>query len=68
MDGALANTTNCVCMHMYVMVIKSTHSSDLSALDNDTLVHVWKDKSTLDAVLTAGYKALLSNQNMWYLE
>mmetsp|Transcript_14346 Transcript_14346/g.21493 ORF Transcript_14346/g.21493 Transcript_14346/m.21493 type:complete len:534 (+) Transcript_14346:82-1683(+) len=39
-----------------------------SALDNDTLVHVWKDKSTLDDVLTAGYKALLSNQALWYLD
>jgi hexosaminidase len=39
-----------------------------STLDNNTLVHVWKDKSTLNSVLLAGYKALLSNQNMWYLD
>ena len=37
-------------------------------LDNNTLVHVWKDKSTLNNVLQAGYKALLSNQNNWYLD
>lgn len=39
-----------------------------NTLHNDTLVHVWKDKSTLNHVLLAGYKALLSNQNMWYLD
>ncbi len=37
-------------------------------LDNNTVVHVWKEKSTLDGVLKAGYRALLSNQDDWYLE
>lgn len=39
-----------------------------SSLNNDTVIHVWKEKSTLDGVLSAGYKALLSNQGLWYLE
>lgn len=37
-------------------------------LDKNTIVHVWKEKSTLDGVLKAGYRALLSNQDDWYLE
>jgi hypothetical protein len=39
-----------------------------SALDHNTVVHVWKAKSTLDGVLAAGYHALLSNEDQWYLE
>ena len=39
-----------------------------SKLDNNTVVHVWKEKTTLDGVLQAGYRALLSNQDSWYLE
>lgn len=39
-----------------------------AALSYDTIVHVWKEKSTLDGVLQAGYRALLSNQDDWYLE
>lgn len=39
-----------------------------NTLDNNTLVHVWKDKSTLNSVILAGYKALLSNQDNWYLD
>ena len=39
-----------------------------SSLDQNTVVHVWKEKSTMDGVLTAGYNALLSNQDDWYLE
>ena len=39
-----------------------------SNLDNNTVVHVWKEKTTLDGVLTAGYRALLSNQDDWYLD
>lgn len=39
-----------------------------SNLSNDTVVHVWKDKSTLDDVVRAGYRALLSNQASWYLD
>ena len=37
-------------------------------LNKDVIVHVWKDKDTLDGVLQAGYKALLSNQKDWYLD
>jgi hypothetical protein len=32
------------------------------------VVHVWKEKTTMDAVLTAGYNALLSDEDLWYLE
>ena len=39
-----------------------------SNLDNNTVVHVWKEKSTLDAVVLAGYRALLSDDDLWYLE
>lgn len=40
-------------------------------LDNRTIVHVWKDKSTLNAVVAAGYNALINNSpgsNSWYLD
>jgi len=37
-------------------------------LDNNTIVHVWKDKSTMDGVLQAGYRALLSDEDLWYLD
>jgi len=37
-------------------------------LDQNTVVHVWKEKSTMDGVLSAGYNALLSNQDSWYLD
>lgn len=37
-------------------------------LDKNTVVHVWKEKTTLDLVLQAGYQAFLSNQGDWYLE
>jgi hexosaminidase len=39
-----------------------------SALNKDTVVHVWKDKSTLNNVLQAGYKAIISDQADWYLD
>lgn len=39
-----------------------------SNLDENTVVHVWKEKSTMDAVLAAGYHALLSDEDLWYLE
>jgi len=39
-----------------------------SALDTNTIVHVWKEKSTLDSVVSAGYRALLSDQDLWYLD
>ncbi len=39
-----------------------------NTLSNDTVVHVWKDKSTLDGVVNAGYRALLSDNDIWYLD
>ena len=39
-----------------------------SKLDNNTVVHVWKEKSTLDSVVSAGYRALLSDNDVWYLD
>jgi len=39
-----------------------------SALDNNTIVHVWKDKTTLNTVVLAGYRALLSDEDLWYLD
>jgi hexosaminidase len=39
-----------------------------SNLSNDTVVHVWKDKSTLAKVVEAGYRALLSDNDAWYLD
>lgn len=39
-----------------------------SKLDSNTVVHVWKEKETLNEVVRSGYQALLSNQGMWYLE
>ena len=40
-------------------------------LDNRTIVHVWKAKSTLTAVVAAGYNALINNSpgdDSWYLD
>lgn len=39
-----------------------------NTLNTDTIVHIWKEKATLDAVLQAGYRALYSSQDYWYLE
>jgi len=39
-----------------------------SNLDNNTVIHIWKEKTTLDEVVVAGYRALLSNQDVWYLD
>eukprot|EP00041_Stephanoeca_diplocostata_P028623 m.823749 g.823749 ORF g.823749 m.823749 type:complete len:619 (-) comp23404_c0_seq1:2097-3953(-) len=42
-----------------------------SNLTKETIVHVWKDKSTLNAVVAAGYNALINNSpgdNSWYLD
>ena len=42
-----------------------------SALDKKTIVHVWKDKSTLTQVVAAGYNALINNSpgdDSWYLD
>ena len=45
----------------------SAHLEDMAHLE-DTVVHVWKDKSTLNNVLQAGYKAIISDQADWYLD
>lgn len=40
-------------------------------LDHRTIVHVWKDKSTLANVVAAGYNALINNSpgsDSWYLD
>ena len=42
-----------------------------SKLDKSTIVHVWKAKSTLTAVVAAGYNALINNSpgdDSWYLD
>merc|ERR1712216_531711 len=42
-----------------------------SNLTKETIVHVWKDKSTLNSVVAAGYNALINNSpgtNSWYLD
>lgn len=39
-----------------------------SNLDKNTVVHVWKEKQTMDAAVQAGYRVLLSDQDLWYLE
>eukprot|EP00054_Salpingoeca_dolichothecata_P021475 m.137560 g.137560 ORF g.137560 m.137560 type:complete len:616 (-) comp23997_c0_seq8:64-1911(-) len=36
-------------------------------LDKDTVVHVWKQRDTLLSVLNAGYRAILSDAEQWYL-
>lgn len=37
-------------------------------LDNNTIVHVWKAKSTMDGALSDGYRVLLSDEDRWYLD
>eukprot|EP00026_Physarum_polycephalum_P006198 Phypoly_transcript_06240.p1 GENE.Phypoly_transcript_06240~~Phypoly_transcript_06240.p1 ORF type:complete len:563 (+),score=57.06 Phypoly_transcript_06240:67-1755(+) len=37
-------------------------------LPSNIIVQVWKDFKTLDAVVKAGHKAILSNFNAWYLD
>lgn len=42
-----------------------------SKLDKRTIVHVWKEESTLGPVVAAGYNALIDNSpgnNSWYLD
>lgn len=36
-------------------------------LDKDTIVHVWKGRDELAEVLSAGFRAILSDSNQWYL-
>jgi N-acetyl-beta-hexosaminidase len=37
-------------------------------LSADTIIHIWLDHATLAKVVTAGYRGILSNQAIWYLE
>jgi len=37
-------------------------------LDNRTVIHVWLDHATLGKVVAAGYRGILSNQDVWYLD
>jgi len=39
-----------------------------SKLNPETVVHVWKEKSTMESVLKDGYRVLLSDQDVWYLD
>lgn len=39
-----------------------------ASLNPSTIVHVWKAKESLDDVLLAGFNALLSDEDLWYLE
>jgi len=39
-----------------------------SKLDKETIVHIWLDHATLAKVVAAGYKGLLSNSDVWYLD
>jgi len=39
-----------------------------SKLDPQTIVHVWINKETLRAVVNAGYRALVSDSDVWYLD
>lgn len=56
----------CVCLCVYQVF---DHFG--SNLTKETIVHVWKDKSTLNAVVAAGYNALINNSpgdDSWYLD
>jgi len=37
-------------------------------LDPETIVHIWLDHATLAAVVAAGYRGILSNNDVWYLD
>jgi len=37
-------------------------------LSVDTIIHVWLDHATLGRVVAAGYRGILSNNDMWYLD
>ena len=39
-----------------------------SKLDENTVVHVWKEKETLNDIVNDGYRTILSNQGEWYLD
>jgi hexosaminidase len=37
-------------------------------LDKRSIIHIWLDHATLAKVVAAGYRAILSNNNVWYLD
>jgi len=37
-------------------------------LDNRSIIHIWLDHATLKKVVSSGYRAILSNQDVWYLD
>eukprot|EP00742_Colponemidia_sp_Colp-10_P009006 GILJ01009788.1.p1 GENE.GILJ01009788.1~~GILJ01009788.1.p1 ORF type:complete len:559 (-),score=60.15 GILJ01009788.1:148-1788(-) len=37
-------------------------------LNPKTIIHIWKDFDTLAQVVEAGYRAILSNSDVWYLD
>ncbi|KAH3759521.1 beta-hexosaminidase subunit beta [Pelomyxa schiedti] len=39
-----------------------------NALDNNTIIHVWLDHAKLAEVVAAGYRGILSNNDVWYLD
>jgi len=39
-----------------------------SKLDPESVVHVWLDFNTLAEVVAAGYRGILSNNDVWYLD
>ena len=39
-----------------------------SKLDKNTIIHIWLDHETLAAVVAAGYRGILSNSDVWYLD
>jgi hexosaminidase len=39
-----------------------------SKLDKRTIIQIWLDHPTLALVVAAGYQAILSNQDVWYLD
>ena len=39
-----------------------------SKLDKATVIHIWLDHATLARVVAAGYRGILSNFDVWYLD
>jgi hexosaminidase len=37
-------------------------------LDKSTIIQIWKEKSTLNKVVAGGFRAILSNNDRWYLD
>jgi len=37
-------------------------------LDPQTIIHIWLDHATLAEVVAAGYRGILSNNDVWYLD